>query len=228
MSGAASPRSDSTGVISSDSAPRRRIVGLSSRRKAGRRSMSFSRSAPRSAVASATWLDSSMKEDTCARSRASGAERRVRVAGEVGQRAVLRREQREDLVGLLERRVGAADDLVELLAAAGQAGAELGDDQRQPLAVGQAHDVVEEVEVDRPSWFARPAAGTGPCPRPCRSSSGRGGAGGADGALLRRRALDELLADQRLRADLAVRVGAEVLEAAVLDVEHHDRLEVAS
>ena len=47
---------------------------------------------------------------------------------------VLRREQREDLVDLLERRVGAADDLVELGAAAGEAGAELGDDQREPLA----------------------------------------------------------------------------------------------
>ena len=50
--------------------------------------------------------------------------------------------------------------------------------------------------------------------------------GRVDGALLGRRALDELLADQRLRADLAARVGAEVLVAAVLDVEHHDRLEV--
>ena len=52
--------------------------------------------------------------------------------------------------------------------------------------------------------------------------------GGVDGARLGRRALDELLADQRLRADRAVRVGAEVLEAGVVDVEDHDRLVVAA
>ena len=59
-------------------------------------------------------------------------------------------EQVEDLVGGLQRRVGVADDAAEVLAAPGQRGAELVDDDRQPLAVGQPHDVVDEVDVDRP------------------------------------------------------------------------------
>ena len=73
MSGATSPRSDSTGVISSDSAPSRVIVGRSSRRNVGSRSKFASRSARRSAVASATALMFSIDEETRSRSRASGA-----------------------------------------------------------------------------------------------------------------------------------------------------------
>ena len=143
-------------------------------------------------------------------------ERGVGVTREVGQDLVLRGEQREDLVDLLERRVGAADDLVELGAAAGDAGAELREDQRQPLPVRQAHDVVDQVEVDRlrgvadrQQVLALALALVDLLQRRRR--------GGVDGALLGRRALDELLADQRLRADLAARVGAEVLVAGVVD-----------
>ena len=40
----------------------------------------------------------------------------------------------------------------------------------------------------------------------------------------RRPAVDVLLADQRLRADLAGRVLAEVLEAGIVDLQHQDRL----
>ena len=47
-----------------------------------------------------------------------------------------------------------------------------------------------------------------------------GGSGVPGHARLRRQAVDVLLADQRLRADFAARVFAEVLEAVVVDVQH--------
>ena len=88
-------------------------------------------------------------------------------------------------------------NLVQLLAPAGQAGAELAQQDREAFAVGQAHDVDDEVEVHRRAGAAPPAAAARPCRRPL------------DPLELRRRArarlaLDELLADQRLRADRAV------------------------
>ena len=65
-------------------------------------------------------------------------------------------------------------------------------------------------------------------PSPGPSSIRRSGPGAsASTARLRRRlALDELLADQRLRADRALRVGAEVLVARVVDLQHDGGLEV--
>ena len=115
------------------------------------------------------------------------------------------REDREDLVGLLAAPGWRGGSPAQVRAAAGQARAELVEDDRQALAVGQAQRVVDQVEVDRLATSARPAAGTGPCPAP-RSISRSGGGGCApSGARLGRRALDELLADQRLRADRARR-----------------------
>ena len=73
MSGATAPRSVSTGVISSLSAPSCTIVGRSSRRNGGSSSRSASRSALRSAVACATAPAFSIAPLTWARSRASGA-----------------------------------------------------------------------------------------------------------------------------------------------------------
>ena len=225
-SGATSPRSESTGVISSDSPPMRRIVGLSSRRNVGRRSMSAPRSVRRSAVACATLLECSMKELTCLRSRASGAS----VVSESRARSESTRfcdaSSARTLSTSLSAGVGAADDLVELRAAAGEAGAELGDDQRQPLPVGQAHHVVDQVEVDRLRGV-RDRQQVLALARALVDLLQRRRRGGVDGALLGRLALDEPLADQRLRAHLAARVGAEVLVAGVLDVEHDDGLEVA-
>ena len=90
-----------------------------------------------------------MKSPTCARSRASGSSAWSPSRREVGERLVLAREDLQHLVGLAQRRVRAVDDLVQLGAAAGQRGAELVDQEREPLAVGQPHDVVDQVEVDR-------------------------------------------------------------------------------
>ena len=73
IAGACSPRSVSTGVDSSASAPRRTIVGSSSSRKRGSVSMSSASASRFSAVASATSLELRIELATRSRSRASGA-----------------------------------------------------------------------------------------------------------------------------------------------------------
>ena len=65
-----------------------------------------------------------------------------------------------------------------------------------------------------------------PSPGPSSISRSSPGASAPTRALLRRLALDELLADQRLRPDDALRVGAEVLVARVVDPQHDRGLEV--
>ena len=52
-------------------------------------------------------------------------------------------------LSLAQRRVGALDDLRELVAAGGEAGAEVVEDQPEPVRIRLLHDVVDEVEVDR-------------------------------------------------------------------------------
>ena len=74
---------------------------------------------------------------------------------------------------LAQRRVRAADHLVELLGPPGEAGAELGEDQPEALAVGAAHHVVDQVGRDRRGRSARPGrARRRAAPRrPCRGRS---------------------------------------------------------
>ena len=143
------PRSVSTGVDSSASAPRRTIVGSSSSRKRGSVWMSSASASRFSAVALATSLELRIALATCARSRASGASTVSELTASCSSCVVLAGQDLEHLVGLLQRRVGAPDDLVEVLAAARHAGAELVEDQRQPLALGLAHRVADQVDVDR-------------------------------------------------------------------------------
>ncbi len=156
-----------------------------------------------------------------------GGERRERFVGvdrELREHLVLAREDREHLVEFRERRVSAPDDDVQVAAAAREASSEFVDDQRQPLAFGQAADVAEQIDVDGAVGlghrqvvlpFAFDAARDFVQLRRWR---------GAFDAWLRRKAVDVLLADQRLRADRAGRVDAEVLEAGVFDVQHDRRL----
>jgi hypothetical protein len=187
MSGAASCRSASTGVISSESAPeaRHRRAQLAQElgelldvllevRAALRGRLSHlggARERPRDVAA----LARQRRED------------RVAVAGEVLQRLVLRGEDRQHAVDLLERRIGPADHGADVLAAAGDGRAELVDDQRQAFAVGQPQRVVDQVEVDRLLGvlhrqevlaLARPAVdlaqrGAAAAPRPRASGSAR-------------------------------------------------------
>ncbi len=149
---------------------------------------------------------------------------RVGVDGELGEALVLLGEDREHPVGLLEGGVGALDHFAERLAAGGEAGAEVVEDEPELVGLGLLVDVVDEVDVDglavvvdRQEVLALAGLAVSD-----DAERGRRLAGG--GARLRRLAVDELLTEQRLRADDAAGVRAAVLEAGVADVHHDDRL----
>ena len=74
---------------------------------------------------------------------------RVRVGDEVLDDLVLVAEDAQHPRGLAQARVRAPQHLLEVVRAPGEAGAELGDDQPEALAVGAAHDVVDDVRRDR-------------------------------------------------------------------------------
>ena len=76
--------------------------------------------------------------DAAARSRASGASAWSESTRQPAQHPVLAGEDPQHLVGLAQRRVRPVDHLVQLRAAAGEAGAELVDQDREPLAVRAA------------------------------------------------------------------------------------------
>ena len=150
---------------------------------------------------------------------------RVRVDGERVELLVLAREDAQHVAELAQRRVGPPDHGVEVAAAAGHARPELAEDDRQPLAVGLAHDVVDQVEVDRrlravdgQQVLALARAVVDP-PQRARGLH-------AGPAALCRLALHEALADQRLRPHGAARVGPEVLIARVVDPQDDRGLEV--
>ncbi len=145
------------------------------------------------------------------------SQRAVAVARQVVERLRLALQEREQLVGLAESRVAAGDDLLEILAARRQADAELVQDQAEAVGIRLAHDVVDEVEVnrlavvlDRQEDLALARLAVGDDLELRRRL-------GARGASLGRLALDELLAQERLRAHQAGRVLAPVLEALVRD-----------
>ena len=75
--------------------------------------------------------------------------RPCRSRDEVLDHRVLVAEDLQHLAGLAQARVGALEHLLEVLGPAGEAGAELVDDQPQALAVGAAQDVVDQVLRDR-------------------------------------------------------------------------------
>ena len=127
----------------------------------------------------------------------------VRVAQERLELAVLVTQDAQHAGRLAQPGMRAAQDLLDVLGAPGQPAAELRDDQPQALADGQPQDVVDHVERD-----------------------GRGrlldGQRGAVVELAPRRALltvDEVLADHRLLAYRAGRVGAERVEPRLGDLQ---------
>ena len=158
MSGAAVFRSRATGVNWSARFPSSAITGLSSVRKPGslRIESSISRPPLGAGLGRRVRLHDEVGHPLLlARERAQHG---VGVRRELAEHLVLAREDREHLVGLPQGGVGAMDDLAQLLAAAGDADAELAEQDRQPLALRPAKDVVDEVEVDR---RVRPATGLG-------------------------------------------------------------------
>ena len=180
-----------------------RRVELCERRAAARRGSvgslfhwAWSRSA-RDAWISAVSIASCAQRESCSLLRLDRGAHLVGVGDEVADRLVLAVEDRERLGDLLERRVRAPDDLVQLLRPARQADAELGQEQPEALPVRPPHDARDQVGRDR---RARPLDRD-------RAALGK--------LLLRRAdlAVDVVLADQRLVADAALGVGAERVEA---------------
>ncbi len=204
-SGADRRRSRSAGVCSLAVVPRSASVGRSSRRKRGSLA-TVDRSAPArlaeaSVVSAASWT----KRPTLRRLRARPA--RTVSASRVSWRKVLRLASRmlQDLVGLAQRRDGAAQRRLDVLAAGGDADPELGEQEPEALARGPAQDVEHEVGRDR----AR---------------------GLLDGDRARRRAglpsrvaVEVVLADERLRLDLAEDVLVEAGEARQRDGDRRER-----
>ena len=137
---------------------------------------------------------------------------------------VLAGQDAKHLFEFLERRVGAADDFAQVAAAPRQAGAQLVEDDRQPLAFGQSVDVAEQVDVNRTvSVLYRQQPLARSFVPGADLLEGRRQRRACD-AGLSREAIDVLLADQRLRAHRAAGVGAKVLEAGLGDFQQDCRL----
>ena len=147
--GAAAPSAWKVGVPASLNCFSWVIVERTSRSVSGSRAKFRCSSAPRSAVASPAWAALLMKPPIRSRSRASGVSTASPLRASVRKRLVLLAEDREHLVGLAQRGVGAIDDLGQVVAARGERGAERVEDQPEAVRVGLAHDVVDQVEVDR-------------------------------------------------------------------------------
>ncbi len=200
------------------------IVSRTWRSVAGNFYRPSSRSAPRSAVASAAIAAFRRKPVTLVRLRASGSSTRVAVAREAGELAVLEGEDVEHPVGLAQGRVGAIDHLAEVVAPGGEAGAEVVEDQPEAVAVGDALDVLDQVEVDGGAVVLQGQQALALAGLALGDLLQLGRRLLTRGAGLGRGAVDVALPDQRLRPDDAAGVLAEVLEPAVLDVEDGHRL----
>ena len=178
----------------------------------------------RSAAAAPAVAELRMKPARCWRSRASGARTVSESLASWASCLFCLARVARTLSVCCERRIGPPDDLGEVGAAGGEAGAEVVEDQPEPVGLGLAGDVVDEVEVDllavvleRQEVLARADVAVGDLRELGRRL-------GARSSRLGGNALDVLLAEQRLRADQAGTVGAEVLEAGIGDREHRDGL----
>ncbi len=194
-------RSRSDGVWASTAPPSSRIVGVSSARKAGSRC--------RPAAISARRVGAVRRGPA----RLAHPARDVAGGCRPGRRATVS-PSRTSLPSVwfwlarirrtrsVSRSAGLrpADRLVELVAAGGEADAELAEDDPQPLAVGPAHDVGEQVGGDGRAGLRRPGSRA-----PSASLCG----------IRPRPAVEEVLADQRLRPALAERVRAQGAEAVL-------------
>ena len=142
--------------------------------------------------------------DVVAVARQAG-EDAVGVARQPSQGLAVRGEDVEHAIGLAQRRHAAADRRLEVVAARGQAHPELREDEPEALAGGAAQDAEHDVGRDR-----------------------RRGLLDRDG--LRRRlrrlagiAVEVVLADERLRLDLAEDVLAKAGEVRARDLDRRER-----
>ena len=133
---------------------------------------------------------------------------RVRVRRQLLERVRVVGQQVEQVVGLGQRRDGPAQGRLQVARPARDGGAQLVDDQREALPVGQPHDVLNEVGGNRRLGVADGDRR----PRLQRL------------AVLAGLAVDEVLADQRLRARLAEGVGLERAKPALRDLHRDERV----
>ena len=171
--GAAAPRSANTGVAASENALQ--LASSSSAARAGspgsfaKPCLEVGARARRSPAGDVSAL--LMKPASCSRSRASAARTASASRASSASSRFCRARIASTSLRLAQRRVRALDDLGELVAARREAGAEVVEDQPEAVRIGLAHDVVDEVEVDRLAVAARAAAGTGPRPARRRGSA---------------------------------------------------------
>ena len=155
MSLAAPPSAWTDGRNAVEKSPRLFIVGTSSRRNCGSRRKFSSSAALSCALAVAVVADELMKPRMRRRSRASGASAlsplTARVASVLFCSARIRRT-------LSNCRSAGSDFFSARWSSAplpANAGAELVEEDREALPVGQPHDVLDQVEVDRPRRVRR-------------------------------------------------------------------------
>ncbi len=172
---------------------------------------------PGRALAVATtfcWAKESAKRlRTCA----SGASARSELTASFESTRFSFAEDREHAVGFAQRGVRAHDHFVQVFAASGEARTEFVEDDPQPFGLGQLVDVGEQVWVDRARGVLDREQALALAFLPCGDDAERGRRWGAFGVGFGGAAVDVLLAEQRLRPDDAVGVGAEVLEGGVRD-----------
>ena len=199
--GAASRRSAASGVPCTARLSSSPIVGPSSARKSSSRAKFCERSSRRPAAIWAVFFASSMNLTTSWRRSA----RRPMIRSEFAFRSRIvvfwLASSFVTCAGLLQGRRPAADRLVQVLSIAGQGGAELVDQQRQPLPERQPEGAQDQVVLNR-------LPGLGDRDVGCLDPLVVAEVGNLDRIALRR-AVDEVLGDQRLRLAPADRAVAE-------------------
>ena len=147
--GAAAPASRRIGVPCSASVRRFDSAGWASASSAGRRRADSSSLALRCAVTLATaapWRRKPLTDPRCCRQL---RDHLVRRADQRAQPGAVGAQDPEHAARLLQRRVGAANRGVEVVAARGEPGAELVEQDREALARRRAERRVDQVDVDR-------------------------------------------------------------------------------
>ena len=136
-----------------------------------------------------------------------GSDDRVGVADELLDRGRLAAEDAQGLARFAKRGMRAAQHLAEIAGAAREAGTQLAHDQPEAVAIGPAHDVGHQVDCDRGTGLLHGQA----------PAVGEPLVGGA------RLAVHEVLTDERLRADLAACVLAQVGQPRLRNLGLHER-----
>ena len=146
--GVARSKLRATGVPASEKDSSEASVPRNSRRKAGSFASDSSSSSPRSVVASAAAHRVGEEAGDAGAVAGERLEDLLTVDGELGQFVTLVVELLDQGRRVAQDRVGALDDLLEVLATTGERRPQFVEDQAEALCVGQALDVVDQVRID--------------------------------------------------------------------------------